>query len=349
MGSSESKDDNMQIKTNLVELVDEKDTNESNPSSSFPRILKSNQATCKIKVNNTSGTGFFATIPVIKNNMRMCGLITSNHVLSMNELLQGRTFSLIFDSNRRKKEIKLDDKKFRFTCPLIDISFIEFSPDELDRSVRFLELNESISKANESAFITQQSSSNDCSIAQGVIKEIWGFDINHSVSVGSDYSGAPLMNNEGIVIGVQKSSSNNEICNKATDIYYLITALSNFIKNEISSFALTVGNSKKLSLADIKKLNEHGLQSTDSPFVFISPRSKNVTPLWFYRSNFAWFWTPTEPKSFELSDIKECNWSLIDLNFEIKAIGGKYDQVSPAQRNVDLISWLAKTGLNFIT
>lgn len=246
MGSSESKDDNMQIKTNLVELVDEKDTNESNPSSSFSQILKSNQATCKIKVNNTSGTGFFATIPVIKNNMRMCGLITSNHVLSMNELLQGRTFSLIFDSNRRKKEIKLDDKKIRFTCPLIDISFIEFSPDELDRSVRYLELNESISKANESAFITQHSSNSDCSIAQGVIKEIWGFDINHSVSVGSDYSGAPLMNNEGIVIGVQKSSSNNEICSKATDIYYLITALSNFVKNEISSFALTVGNSKKI-------------------------------------------------------------------------------------------------------
>ena len=93
----------MQIKTNLV---DEKNTNGSNHSSLFSRILKSNQSMCIIKVNNnTSGTGFFATIPVIKNNMRMCGLITSNHVLSMNELLQGRTFSVIFDSNNKKKKL----------------------------------------------------------------------------------------------------------------------------------------------------------------------------------------------------------------------------------------------------
>ena len=102
-------------------------------------------------------------------------------------------------------------------------------------------------------------------------------------------------------------------------------------------------------MADIKELNDHGLQSTDTPFLFISPRSKNVTPLWFYRSNFAWLWTPTEPKSLALSDIKKCNWSLIDLNFEYKAIGGKYDQVRPAMRNVNLIFWLAKTGISFIT
>lgn len=342
MGSAESKD--MQIITELVELVDE-NINESNPNTSFSRISKS---ICKIKVNNTFGTGFFATIPVIKNNLRMCGLITTNHILSMNELLQGRALSIIFDSNKKKKEIKLDDKRFRFTCPLIDISFIEITPDELDKTVIFLELNESKTKTNENVYITHHSSSGEFSFSQGIIKEIWGFEINHSVSIDLEYSGAPLMNKDGTVIGVQKSCLNNEICSKATEIYCLITALNNFVKNEISSFALTIGNSKKLSLDEIKELNEHGLQSTDSPFVFISPRSKNVTPLWFYRSNFAWFWTPMEPKSFSLSDIKECNWSLIDMNLEIKAIGGKYDQVSPALRNVNLISWLAKTGLGFI-
>ena len=107
-------------------------------------------------------------------------------------------------------------------------------------------MNESFSKANKNAFLTHHSSSGDCSVSQGVIKEIWGFDINHSVSVDSNYSGAPLMNNERIVIGVQKSCLDNEICSKATEIYCLITALNTFVKNKINSFAQTIGNSKKI-------------------------------------------------------------------------------------------------------
>lgn len=153
----------------------------------------------------------------------------------------------------------------------------------------------------------------------------------------------------------------NENYNKATDIYYLNAALSNFINNNIASFALAISNSKKLTFAEIEELNEHGLQSTTSPYVFISPSSQhiihqsnnntkiiNITTLWFYRTNFAWFWTPTEPKSYVLSDLGDCNWSFIDPNFEIKAIGGKYDQKPPALRNINLISWLAGTGLRFI-
>lgn len=167
-------------------------------------------------------------------------------------------------------------------------------------------------------------------------------------STDPGFSGAPLVNNEGIVIGVHKSGMIKENYNKATDIYYLNAALSNFVNNNITSFALTIGNSKKLTLAEIEELNDHGLQSTVSPYVFISPRSRNVIPLWFYRTNFAWFWTPKEPKSYAISDIEECNWSFIDPNFEIKAIGGEYDQVPPALRNIILIWWLAGTGLRFI-
>ena len=103
MGSSESKDDDR--KQQKMQIINEKNINGSNPYFSFSSILKSNNATCKIEINNSSGTGFFATIPVIKNNLRICGLITNNHVLSMVKLLQGKTFSLIFDANNKKKKL----------------------------------------------------------------------------------------------------------------------------------------------------------------------------------------------------------------------------------------------------
>ena len=95
MGLSVSKDD--EKKQLKMQFINEKNIIGSNPYFSFSTILKSNNATCNIEINNSTGTGFFATLPVIKNNLRICGLITNNHVLPMAELLQGRTFSLIFD------------------------------------------------------------------------------------------------------------------------------------------------------------------------------------------------------------------------------------------------------------
>ena len=81
---------------------------------------------------------------------------------------------------------------------------------------------------------------------------------------------------------------------------------------------------------------------------FISPGSLGITPLWFYRTHCAWFWTPAEPKNLNMEELIICNWSLIQGNFPIKAIGGLWNNMAPAERNIALIEYLIKSGLRFL-
>ena len=73
-----------------------------------------------------------------------------------------------------------------------------------------------------------------------------------------------------------------------------------------------------------------------------------VTPLWFYRAHYSWYWTPKEPKNYKIDEIKKCNWSLIQENRPITAIGGEYNGSQPAERNIKLIKFLIESGLHFL-
>ena len=110
----------------------------------------------------------------------------------------------------------------------------------------------------------------------------------------------------------------------------------------------TLSDAKKLSLTEIHILKKEGLKETDNSNVFISPASHGITPLWFYRTHYAWFWTPTEPKNLSMEELIKCNWSLIQGNFPIKAIGGLWNNMAPAERNIALIEYLIKSGLRFL-
>ena len=92
-------------------------------------------------------------------------------------------------------------------------------------------------------------------------------------------------------------------------------------------------------------MKNHGLIKTDSPYIFISPKSKNVTPLWFYRTNHAWYWTPTEPI---LEDDYMSNWLIIYPGGSLKVIGGYWHGKEPALRNINLIHWLESAGLKYL-
>jgi hypothetical protein len=110
----------------------------------------------------------------------------------------------------------------------------------------------------------------------------------------------------------------------------------------------TLSEPKKLSPTEMHVLKKEGLIETENPNVFISPGSIGITPLWFYRTHFAWFWTPSKPKTFSLNDLNMVNWSLIQPNFPIKAIGGIWNNAAPARRNVVLIQFLINSGLRFL-
>jgi len=105
---------------------------------------------------------------------------------------------------------------------------------------------------------------------------------------------------------------------------------------------------KLLSSQEIEELSSHGLQATTSPFIFLSPASASITALLFYRTNHAWYWTPTLPKDYSMNEIKNLNWSIIHQYKSIVAIGGFWDGLRPARRNIDIIEWLISTKLKYL-
>ena len=102
---------------------------------------------------------------------------------------------------------------------------------------------------------------------------------------------------------------------------------------------------KILTKKEIKELNKKGLKETSKSEIFISPESDGVTPLWFYRTNYAWYWTPTEPKN---NNIEKSNWIIIYPGCSLKVIGSYWDGIEPAERNINLIHWLETTGYDYL-
>ena len=133
------------------------------------------------------------------------------------------------------------------------------------------------------------------------------------------------------------------------NINIIIRAIRSLIQQNKNTKEETLSDAKTLSQIEIHVLKNTGLIGTENPCVFISPGSLGVTPLWFYRTHYAWFWTPTQPKTFSLNNLKFVNWSIIQPNFPIRAIGGMWNNAMPAERNVELIKFLINSGLRFLT
>lgn len=301
-------------------------------------------ATCKIFNENLTGTGFLVRLPISLNERNLCGLMTNNHVLGKNDIMDGGKLHLKFEYPvKREVEIQITPGCFRFTSPLLDVTFVEI--DSINLS--FLETNSTITK-KQKAFIVQFPKEENLSFAQGCIRAFWGFDIIHEISTGSGSSGSALFDFNGKVIGVHKQANQNENCNIATDIRVVVSAIQSLVNSGKTDLDITIGDAKTLSEQEIQELGEHGLQPTTNHDIFISPASTLVTQLWFYRSNHAWYWTPKNPENYQMKYLSLSNWTITEKDFPCKAIGGLWDGDKPKDRNVELINWLSRTGLRFI-
>jgi hypothetical protein len=97
------------------------------------------------------------------------------------------------------------------------------------------------------------------------------------------------------------------------------------------------------------ELKEHGLKPTANPLIFEIPMSLFVPSLWFIRTNHSWYWTSSILWDIENETaIKDCNWSVIRPDEDIRAIGGFWHGQMPASRNIVLIEWLIGTGFPFL-
>ena len=158
-----------------------------------------------------------------------------------------------------------------------------------------------------------------------------------------------LYNNK--LIGIHNQNSYNNFNDKNDNFVVNIQIISLAIElsffSKIKKINKKKTNSNDLNEFQIRQLNKIGLQLTDKKNLLISPASVFVTPIWFYRTPHAWYWTPTEPeKSF--SNLKNLNWMIIFPDNSLKVIGGFWNGIEPAKKNIDIIHWLEKNGLQYI-
>lgn len=309
------------------------------------------KSTCIIELiyNNLKikGTGFLIELPISNSNKLMKGLITNNHILNEN-ILMNNIISINF--HLEKKLLNLNPKNhFIFSDPFLDITFIKLKKEELDYlGIDCLKVHIENEVNSKDAFIVQYPKGKNLSISQGKINSRWGFNLFHTVSTSHGSSGGPLVllkNNK--VIGVHKCGLKAMKCNAATNIQTIIEAIRIIYYSKITNTLAFIKKARApLTKKEIKELGTHGLIETENPYIFISPSSEGVTPLWFYRTNHAWYWTPTEPK--EEDDYYISNWLIIYPGGSLKVVGGYWDGIEPASRNISLIHWLESTGLNYL-
>ena len=284
-------------------------------------------------------------MPIPNSNEPMKGLMTNNHILDHKSLLK-KIISLHFDLANKSYDLN-PKNHFIFSDPFLDVTFIQLSEEELDEiGIDCLEIHENKSIPDD-AFIIQYPKGKNLSLAQGKIKSRWGFNLFHTISTDHGSSGGPLvLLNNNKIIGIHKGGMKKLKCNAATNIQTIVEALRVINSSKITNKLSIIKKARNpLTEEEIKQLKNHGLIKTDSPYIFISPKSKNVTPLWFYRTNHAWYWTPTEPI---LEDDSMSNWLIIYPGGSLKVIGGYWHGKEPALRNINLIHWLESTGLEYL-
>ena len=101
------------------------------------------KSVCKIHSGKAKGTGFFTKIP-FKNSF-LPVLITNNHILGINEIMNGRNITISLNNEAKFKNILIDEKRKRYTNEILDVTIIELN-EEKDDIKYFLTLDDQIPK-----------------------------------------------------------------------------------------------------------------------------------------------------------------------------------------------------------
>ena len=318
-------------------------------------IQDANNSTCAISIDDKiKGLGFLVSLPININNRYISGLLTSNKSLSNNDLIVGKKIQLYFKSINIKTDFTISENTFVFSCDFLGFSFVEidvsFSYDF--KYLRILE--EPFDKQN--ILVYQFNKEKNFDFIEGYTLGFYGTYILFKVKDSYVHNAicTPIISlsedSFGDIIGIITYGSikfENDI-HTFLNINFILRAIKCLVHQNKIKPSETLSQAKKLTLTEIHVLRKEGLKETENQNVFISPGSQGITPLWFYRTHYAWYWTSIEPKNIKNEELKMCNWSLIQGNFPIKAIGGMWNGLEPAQRNVVLIKFLLNSGLKFL-
>ena len=203
------------------------------------------KCSCKIECNGKgNGSGFFSLIPFPKKTRLLPVLMTNNHVLPKEDIINGKKIKI--NMNNSQLNILIDDSRRVYTDEKYDITIIEINEnDRLDINT-FLEIDDSIYKENpyeyfkkRSVYLIHHPKSNDePEFAVGIIKgiELSTKEIAHTCKSERGSSGSPILDfKTNKIIGIHKGANkNNQNWNVGT-----------FIKEPIEKFYEKVGNIAK--------------------------------------------------------------------------------------------------------
>ena len=166
---------------------------------------------CKISMEGKNGTGFFAKIPF--SNIQLKVLITNNHILNADDILDDKIIS--FSINNNLKNIKIVKERKRYTSEKYDTTIIEIIEelDKIDDVIEYLEIDDANCKSitrnellqnehfnilykNESLYILNILGGKDIAVSYGLLLKIDGNKVYHQCSVEKSSSGAPILSLE---------------------------------------------------------------------------------------------------------------------------------------------------------
>ena len=315
------------------------------------KLNKISKACCRLEYTNNNnkiyGNGFFIELPISNKNNPIRGLMTSNNFINENNLNNPIEIKITF--NIIQKSLIITNKNhFKFTDYFLNFTFVELNENELNQlktlDINFLQISENKEIPNKILLIKNHLNGG-ITIEKGVYISEWGYRLFHTISNSFDFIGSPLISQStNKVISILTNKNKNCKYNPSTSIKTISQVIKNIYTTKIDKIKYKV---KNLSKTEIEELNKIGLKQTKSKLIFESPSSKNVTPLWFYRTNHNWYWTPVDP-NLNNKNALPCNWLIIYPNGSLKVVGGYWSEIEPAPRNIELIHWLEKNGFKYL-
>ena len=197
---------------------------------------------CIIEGNKGNGTGFFCLIPFPNKKNQIPVLMTNNHVLSNEDIINGKIINVRMYNKRLSILI---DSRSVYTNKKYDITIIEIkNVDGLDCN-KFLEIDDSIYKENPYIYFKERSVylihhpkiNFDSEFSIGKIKgiSIDSDTIKHTCSTEPGSSGGPILDiSTNKIVGIHKGSKLN--LNVGTFIIHPIEEFYNENKNKIINY-----------------------------------------------------------------------------------------------------------------
>ena len=292
--------------------------------------------------------GFLVKIPIANKTSNITGFISKfyfeetilNNIQTINVFNKGNLM--------HKINCKNSEDLFIFSDEFLNVTYFEIN----NANFNFIDILDENKIPKKFELISYSKENNTCIKTQVKLLEKWGINIIYQENDDKKYANYKTSYcNIGLIVdnklvGIhQKNNLQNGIAINIDAISKAIKLNYREKKKNNSTYYYKTKNQNLLNGSQISDLKKIGLELTDIKNMLVSPASTFVTPIWFYRTKHAWYWTPTEP---DKNDLYKSNWMIIYRNNSLKVIGGKWDGIEPAEKNIKIINLLEATKMKYL-